>query len=144
MFSYHCTLKAYWLTNDAIWGGTFLKPLNTANFFEQFPLVPPFAKSQKMRVLAVLAKFVIARLCGHLWSCRLRQNVLLWLHLCIVIKKSYDSGPHVFQAPKYGLLFSAVFLGLPFAKSQKMRVLGFLAKFFTTPLCGHLWSYRLR
>ena len=37
----------------------------------------PFAKSQKMRDLGVLAKFAIARLYGHFWSRGLQQNVVL-------------------------------------------------------------------
>ena len=52
------------------------KPLKSACFSGQFPLVPPFGKSQKMGDLGVLAAFVIARLCGQLWSRCLRQDVV--------------------------------------------------------------------
>ena len=44
----------------------------------------------------------------------------------------------VFQAPEVGLLFEAVSLGPPFAKSQKMGDLGVLAEFVITRLCGQL------
>ena len=53
-----------------------LKPLKLACFSGQFPLVPPFGKSQKMGDLGVLAAFVIARLVGNLWSRCLRQDVV--------------------------------------------------------------------
>ena len=53
-----------------------------------FCLGPPLAKSEKMADLGVLAKFVITRLCGHLWSRSLQQNVVLCLHFkCILIRR---------------------------------------------------------
>ena len=42
----------------------------------------------------------------------------------------------VFQGLEVGLLFEAVSLGPPFAKSQKMGDLGVLAEFAITRLCG--------
>ena len=45
-----------------------------------------FAEFQKMRDKADLAKFAIARLCGHFRSRSLQQNIVLCLHIkCIVI-----------------------------------------------------------
>ena len=50
-----------------------------------------------------------------------------------------------FLSPKVGPLpFKPVFLGPPFAKSQKMRDLDVLSEFFITRLCGHFWSRRSR
>ena len=44
-----------------------------------------FAEFQKMRDEGDLAKFAIARLCGHFRSRSLQQNVVLCLHFkCIV------------------------------------------------------------
>ena len=40
--------------------------------------------------------------------------------------------------------FQALCLGPPFAESQKMGDLGFLAEFVITRLCGRFWSRRLR
>ena len=45
--------------------------------FWAFCLGPPVGKSQKMADLGVLAKFVITRLYGHLWSRSLQQKVVL-------------------------------------------------------------------
>ena len=50
------------------------KPLKSAFFSGQFPLVPPLKKSQKMGDLGVLAAFVIARLWWNLWSRCFRQE----------------------------------------------------------------------
>ena len=47
--------------------------------FWAFSLGPSLAKSQKMADLGVLAKFLITRLYGHLWSRSLHQNVVLCL-----------------------------------------------------------------
>ena len=45
-----------------------------------------FAEFQKMRDEGDLAKFAIARLCGHFRSSGLQQNVVLCLHnKCILI-----------------------------------------------------------
>ena len=52
------------------------KPLKSAFFSGPVSLGPPFGKSQKMGDLGVLAAFIIARLCGHLWSRCLRQDVV--------------------------------------------------------------------
>ena len=113
--------------------------------FWAFSLGPPSVKSQKMADLGVLAKFVITRLCGHLWSRSLQQNVLLCLHFkCILIRRWCHLRQGVFEARIVGLLFWAFSLGPPLAKSQKMRVLGVLAKFVITRLCGHFWSFRLQ
>ena len=48
----------------------FFKPFEVGLLFGQVSLVPPFAKSQKMGDLGVLAEFVITRLCGRFWSRR--------------------------------------------------------------------------
>ena len=52
--------------------------------------------------------------------------------------------PSFFQPLEVGLLFGQVCLGPPFAESQKMGDLGFLAEFVITRLCGRFWSRRLR
>ena len=109
--------------------------------FWAFCLGPPLAKSHKMADLGVLAKLVITRLYGHLWSRSLEQNVLLCLHFrCIQIRRWCHLRYSVFEAPIVGLLFWAFCLGPPLAKSQKMAHLGVLAKFVITRLYGHLWS----
>ena len=46
----------------------------------------------------------------------------------------------VFQGLEVGLLFEAVSLGPPFAKSQKMGDLGVLAEFVITRLCRQFRS----
>ena len=98
-----------------------------------------WAKSQKMADLGVLAKFVITRLYGHLWSRSLQQNVALCLHFkCILIRRWCHLRQSLFEAPIVGLLFWAFSLGPPLAKSQKMADLGVLAKFVITRLYGHL------
>ena len=106
---------------------------------------PPLTKSQKMADLGVLAKFVITRLYGHLWSRSLQQNVVLSLHFkCILIRRWCYLCQDVFEAPIVGLLFWAFSLGPPLAKSQKMADLGVLAKFVITRLYGHVWSRSLQ
>ena len=91
--------------------------------------------------LGVLAAFVIARLCGHLWSRCLRQDVVrcLGFKRILIVRSS-----SCFQALKVGLFFGPVSLGPPFGKSQKMGDLGVLAAFVIARLCGHLWSRCLR
>ena len=113
--------------------------------FWAFCLGPPLTKSQKTADLGVLAKFVITRLCGHLWSRSLQQNVVLCLHLkCILIRRWGHLRQGAFEAPIVGLLFWAFCLGPPLAKSQKMADLGVLAKFVITRLIGHLWNRTLQ
>ena len=123
--------------------GVFEAPI-VGLLFRAFCLGPPLAKCQKMADLGVLAKFVITRLCGHLWSLSLQQNVVLCLHFkCILIRRCHLR-QGVFEAPIVGLLFWAFCLGPPLAKCQKMSDLGVLAKFVITRLCGHLWSRSLQ
>ena len=113
--------------------------------FWAFSLGPPLAKSQKRADLSNLAKFVITRLYGHLWSRSLQKNVVLCLHFkCILIKRWCHLRQGVFEAPIVGLLFWAFSLGPPLAKSQKIADLGVLAKFVITRLYGHLWSRSLQ
>ena len=113
--------------------------------FWAFSLGPPLAKSQKMADLGLLDKFVITRLCGHLWSRSLQQNVLLCLHFkCILIRRWCHLRQGVFEARIVGLLFWAFSPGPPLVKSQKMADLGVLAKFVITRLCGQLWSRSLQ
>ena len=98
-----------------------------------------------MADLGVLAKFVITRLYGHLWSRSLQQNVALCLHFkCILIRRWCHLGQGVFEECIVGLLFWAFSLGPPLAKSQKMADLGVLPKFVITRLYGHLWSRSLQ
>ena len=59
----------------------------------------PFAKSQKVRDLGILAKFAIARLYGHFGSRGLQQNVVLCLHFkCILTRRWCSFRPCVFVA----------------------------------------------
>ena len=95
--------------------------------------------------LGVLAAFVIARLCGHLWSRCLRQDIVRCLGIKrILIVRSDHLRRAVFKPFKVGLFFWPVSLGPPFGKSQKMGDLGVLAAFVIARLCGHLWSRCLR
>ena len=122
--------------------GVFEAPI-VSLLFRAFSLGPPLAKRQKMADLGVIGKFVITRLYGHLWSRKLQQNVLLWLHFkCILIRRWCNLRQGVFEAPIVGLLFRAFSLGPPLAKAQKMADLGVLGKFVITRLYGHLWSRR--
>ena len=124
--------------------GCFWSPYSRPTFLS-ISLGPPLAKSQKMADLGVLAKFVITRLYGHLWSRSLQQNVALCLHFkWILIRRWCHLRQGVFKAPIVGLLFWAFSLGPPLAKSQKMADLGVLAKFVITRLYGHLWSRSLQ
>ena len=112
--------------------------------FSAFCLGPPLAKSQKMAQLGVLAKFVITRLYGLLWSRSLHQNVVLCLHFkCILIRRWCYLRQAVFEAPIVGLLFWEFCLGPPLVKSQKMADLRVLAKFVITRLYRLLWSRSL-
>ena len=113
--------------------------------FWAFSLGPPLAKSQKMADLGVVAKFLIARLYGHLWTCSLQQNVVLCLHFnCILIRRWCHLRQGVIEAPIVGLLFGAFSLGPPLATSQKMADLGVLVNIVITRLYGHLWSGSLQ
>ena len=95
--------------------------------------------------LGVLAAFVIARLCGHLWSRCLRQDIVQCLGIKrILIVRSDHLRRAVLKPFKVGLFFWPVSLGPPFGKSQKMGDLGVLAAFVIARLCGHLWSRCLR
>ena len=123
--------------------GVFEAPI-VGLLFWAFFLGPPLAKSQKMADLGVLAKCVITRLYGYLWSRSLHQNVVLCLPFkCILIRRWCHLRQGVFEARIVGLLFWASSLGPPLAKSQKMADLGVLAKFVITRLYGHLWSRSL-
>ena len=91
--------------------GVFEAPI-VGLLFWAFCLGPPFAKSQKMADLGVLAKFVITRLYGYLWKSSLQQNVVLCLHFkCILIRRWCHLRQAVFEAPIVGLLFWAFCLG---------------------------------
>ena len=120
--------------------GVFQAPI-VGLLFWAFSLGPPFAKSQKMADLGVLANIVITRLYGHLWSGSLQQNVVLCLHVkCILIRRWWHLRQGVFEAPIVFLLFWAFSLGPLLAKSQKMADLGVLANIVITQQYGHLWS----
>ena len=96
--------------------GVFEAPI-VGLLFWAFSLGPPLAKSQKMADLGVLAKFVITRLYGHLWSRSLQQNVLLCLHFkCILIRRWCHFRQDVFEAPIVGLLFLSIFPWSPLYK----------------------------
>ena len=55
---------------------SFFQALEVGLLFGQVSLGPPFAKSQKMGDLGVLAGFVITRLGGRFWSRRFRRKVV--------------------------------------------------------------------
>ena len=113
--------------------------------FSALSLGPPLAKSQKMADLGVLGKFVITRFYGHFWSRGLQQNVLLWLHFKrIPIRRWCNFAPGCFWSPYSRPTFSALSLGPPLAKSQKMADLGVLGKFVITRFYGHFWSRGLQ
>ena len=77
------------------------KDLLFGRFLRNISLGPPFAKSQKVRDLGVLAKFAITRFSLHLWSRFLQQNVLRCLHFkCILFTCLCDLRRGFFQAPK--------------------------------------------
>ena len=100
-----------------------------------------FAELQKMHDEGVLAKFAIARLCGHFVSRGLQQNVVLCLHFkCILIRRWL----HLRQGAFSGLLFGGVSLGQNFAEFQKMRDDGVLAKFAIARLYWHFGSRDLQ
>ena len=62
-----------------VFGGLFSAGLSPGRNFAEF---------QKMRAVGVLAKFAIARLCGHFGSRGFLQNVVLcWHSKCIFIKR---------------------------------------------------------
>ena len=127
-----------------LWQVEFLAPKVDIDF-PPFSLGPPFAKCHKMGDLGVLAKCVITLLCGQFWSRRLRQTVIRSLgYKCILKSRSCDLRQGVFKATKFGLLFPPFSLGPLFAKSQKMRDLGALAKFVKSRNCGQFKSGRLR
>ena len=124
--------------------GCFWSPI-VGLLFGAFSLGPPLAKSQKMADLGVLAKLVITRLYGHLWSRSFQQNVVLCLHFKhILIRRWCNLRQGVFEAPIVGLLFWALSFGPRLAKSQKMADLSVLAKFVITQLYGHLWRRSLK
>ena len=113
MFAFKCILIRRWChLRQAVFEAPIFGLL-----FGAFCLGPPLAKSQEMADLGVLAKFVITRIYGHLWSCSLQQNVVLCLHFkCILIKRWCHLRQAVFEAPIAGLLFWAFCLGPPFGK----------------------------
>ena len=91
--------------------------------------------------LGVLAAFVIARLCGHLWSRCLQQGVVRCLGFKRILIVRSDHLRRAIFKPLKSACFSGQFpLVPPFGKSQKMGDLGVLAAFAIARLCGHLWS----
>ena len=91
--------------------------------------------------LGVLAAFVIARLCGHLWSRCLQQGVFRCVGFkCILIFRSGHLRRAVLKPLKFACFSGQFPLVPPFGKSQKMGDLGVLAAFVIARLSGHLWS----
>ena len=89
--------------------------------------------------LGVLAAFVIARLCGHLWSRCLRQDIVQCLGIKrILIVRSDHLRRAVLKPFKSACFFGQFPLVPPLEKSQKMGDLGVLAAFVIARLCGHL------
>ena len=96
--------------------GCFWSRYSRPTFLSILPW-PPLAKSQKMADLGVFPKFVIARLCGHLWSRSLQQNVVLCLHFkCILITRWCHFRQGVFDAPIVGLFFLSILPLSPLGK----------------------------
>ena len=97
-----------------------------------------------MADLGVLAKFVITRLYGHLWSRSLHQNVVLCLHFkSVQIRRWCHLRQGVFETPIFGLLLSI----LPWSTLGKILEngrLSVLAKFVINEPYGHLWSRSLQ
>ena len=62
----------------------------------------------------------------------------------ILIRRSPNWRPSVFQAAEFGLLFEPFSLGPPFEEFQKMADFGVFAKFARTRLCGQLGRRGLR
>ena len=123
----------------------FFEAIKIGLLFGGVSLGPHLAKSQKIRDLGVLAKFVITPLYRHLWSRSLEQNIFLCVYFkCILIRRWCHLPQGLFEAPKVGLLFRGVSLSPPLAKSQKMRDLGVFAKFVIIWLYGHFWSRSLK
>ena len=115
LFSDDCTLGRI-LTKRSldlrrrVFGAASFGPL-----FKRFSLGLPFEEFQKMADFGVFAKFARTRLCGHLWSRSLRQNVLRWLHFKrTLIKRSPALHRNVFRGAKFGPLFKRFSLGPPF------------------------------
>ena len=121
------------------------KPLKSACFLGPVSLGPPFGKSQKMGDLGVLAAFVIARLCGHLWSRCLRRDVVRFLGFkCTLIVRSDHLRRAVFK-PLKSACFSGQFPFVPPLENlRKWAIWVSLAAFVIARLCGHLWSRCLR
>ena len=77
-----------------------------------------------MADFGVFAKFARTRLCGHLWTRGLRQNVLRWLHFKrILIRRSRDLCRSVFGAAKFGALFNDFPLVTPLKNFRKWPIL---------------------
>ena len=73
--------------------------------------------------LDVLAAFVIARLCGHLWSRCLRQDVVQCLGLkCIVIVRSDHLRRAVFQPLKSACFSGQIPLVPPLENLRKWAI----------------------
>ena len=102
--------------------GVFEAPI-VGLLFWAVSLGPPVAKSQKMADLGVLAKFVITRLYGHLWSRSLQQNVVLCLHFkCILYRRWCNLRQGVFVAPIVGLFFEEFTLVPPWQNIRKWPI----------------------
>ena len=94
-FHFKCTLFRRWChLRQSVFEAAIVGLL-----FWAFSLGPPLVKSQKMADLGVLAKFVITRLFGHLWSRSFQQNVVLCFHFkCLLIKRWCHLRQGVFEA----------------------------------------------
>ena len=100
-----------------------------------------FETSRKMRDESVLAKFAIDRLYGHFGSRGFGGKCCPMFAL--QVHTNYEM---IGFASGYfcGLIFGGVSLGRNFAKSQKMRDEGVLAKFAIARLYGHFESRGLQ
>ena len=79
IFSDDYILSAYYLWDSLVCARLILKPPNLAYFFDRFSLVPPFAKSPKLRVFCVFVKSVVAQFCGHFRRPSFHHNIFRWL-----------------------------------------------------------------
>ena len=125
-------IRRWWHLRQGVFCGLFFGGLSLGRNFAEF---------KKIRDEGFLAKFAIARLYEHFGSRGLLQNVALYLLFkCIVITRWW----YLHQGVFYGLLFGGLSLGRNFAKFQKMRDEGGLAKFAIARLYGHFGSRGLQ
>ena len=97
--------------------------LKVGLFFGPVSLGPPFGKSQKMSDLGVLAAFVVAGLCGHLWTRCLREDVVQYLGFKRILIVRSDHLRRAVRKPLKSACFSGQFpLVLPLENLRKWAI----------------------